>query len=318
MKKIKSKKAKATIVSISVAILLALLKTIFGVISGSLAVIASAVDSILDIISSSINYYAIKKAEAPPDENHPFGHGKFESLAAFIQSIIIMISGGFILYKSYLKIIHNSSVSNLSQGIYIMLFSIIITLFLVIYLNKTAKTENSNVLKADALHYEIDLFTNIGVLASLIIIKYTNFHYIDPLVSVIISLYIIFEAVKLAVEVSKDLLDAEIDSETKQQIIDILNDFDEFHLDFHNFRTRKAGSKMFVDFHLTLCQNLPLRDAHKICEKIENSIKNKIKDVDVIIHIDPCTILPCEGIDTCNRNKIILKLKELKNGGLNE
>ncbi len=312
MKKQKNKKTTATVVSISVAIFLTLLKTFFGVMSGSLAIIASAVDSILDIISSSINYYAIKKSEEPPDDKHPFGHGKFESLAAFIQSLIIMLSGGFILYKAYLKIAHNQKVSDLSQGIYTMIISLIVTFVLVLYLKKIAKSENSSVLKADALHYEIDLFTNLGILISLFLIKFTKIHLIDAIISIIISIYIIYEALKLAIDVSKDLLDTEIDPEIKEQILEILNEFDEFHLDFHNLRTRKAGSKMFVDFHLTLCQNISLREAHLITEKIEKTIKNKIENIDVIIHIDPCNILPCEGMDNCNRNKITLKLEDYK------
>ena len=308
----KNRKTTATVVSISVAIFLTLLKTAFGLMSGSLAIIASAVDSGLDIISSGINYYAIKKSEEPPDDKHPFGHGKFESLAAFIQSLIIMLSGGFILYKAYLKIVNKMWVTDLSQGIYVMITSLIVTFVLVVYLKKVAKSENSSVLKADALHYEIDLFTNFGVLISLFFIKYTGMHFIDAVTSVIISIYIIYEAMKLAVIVSKDLLDAEIDLETKKQITDVLKEFDEYYLDFHNLRTRKAGPEMFADFHLTLCQNISLREAHSITEKIEEAIKNKIENIDVIIHIDPCNIMPCEGADNCNISKAELKLKDNK------
>ena len=308
----KNRKTTATVVSISVAIFLTLLKTAFGLMSGSLAIIASAVDSGLDIISSGINYYAIKKSEEPPDDKHPFGHGKFESLAAFIQSLIIMLSGGFILYKAYLKIVNKIRVSDLSQGIYVMITSLIVTFALVVYLKKVAKSENSSVLKADALHYEIDLFTNFGVLTSLFFIKYTGMHFIDAVTSVIISIYIIYEALKLAVGVSKDLLDAEIDPETKKQITDVLSEFEDYHLDFHNLRTRKAGPEMFADFHLTLCQNISLREAHSITEKIEDAIKNKIENIDVIIHIDPCNILPCEGTDNCDISKAELKLKDNK------
>lgn len=319
-----SKKARATTFSIFTAATLAIVKTITGIMIGSLAIIASAADSILDIVSSSVNFYAIRKSEEPPDAEHPFGHGKFESLATFLQSLVIMLSGFYILYKAYYKFTHQLPVTHLDAGIAIMLFSILATFILSKYLKKVAKEENSQVLKADALHYEIDLLTNSGVLISLIIIKYSGLDLIDAIISAIISIYIMIEAIKLAMEASSDLLDSELPSEDIDELKRILDEYDDLHIDYHNLRTRKAGSKKFVDMHLTLCRNLPLVDAHQISDNIEKTIQAQIQDIDVIIHIDACSVKECDTLgkstnsedDTCNREKLILE--SFKNNEIND
>lgn len=308
-----SNKSVASIVSISVAVMLTVVKGIAGFSIGSLALLSSAVDSTLDILSSSINYFAIKKSEEPPDEKHPFGHGKFESLATFLQSLIILVSGGYILYKSYGKFITKGKIDNIDSGLYVMIFSIVSTVALTLYLRYVAKKSDSSILKADAMHYEIDILTNVGILISFFIIKYFGLHVVDPIISAVISLYIIYSAVKLSFEVSKDLLDVELPEAIKSDIIKILDSFDNLHIDFHRVRTRKSGSQKFLDLHLTLCRELSISDAHKIADTIERKLKNKIDDLDVTIHIDPCDIKSCPGIDACNDSKLRIELDKLKN-----
>jgi cation diffusion facilitator family transporter len=310
-----SDKSTASIVSISTAVLLTLVKGVAGFMIGSLALLSSAVDSVLDILSSTINYFAIKKSEEPPDEKHPFGHGKFESLATFLQSFIIFLSGAFILYKSYEKFMSKGTMKNIDSGLYVMIFAIVSTLILTLYLRMVARKTNSSILKADAMHYEIDILTNAGILISFVVIKFTNLHIIDPLISAVISVYIIYSSVKLSVEVSKDLLDVELPEEIKKDIVKILNSFDNLHVDFHKLRTRRSGSQKFLDLHLTLCKELSLSDAHKIADLIENRLKDKIVDLDVTIHIDPCDIKNCPGIDACNDSKLRLELDKISNDG---
>ena len=308
-------KSSAPKVSIAVATSLALLKALSGFFIGSLALLASSIDSILDIVASSINYFAIKKSEEPPDEKHPFGHSKFESMATFLQSIIIFLSGSFILYKSYEKMISKGVVESVDAGIYVMLVSIVVTIFLSIFLKKVAKQTGSSVLMADALHYDMDILTNAGIIIAFFIIKLTNFHVVDPIISIVISFYIIYSSIKLNFEVSKDLLDVELPKELKDEIVKIIEEYDILHVDYHKLRTRRAGSKKFVDMHLTLCRNLSLKDAHIISDFIENRIRENIPDSDVTIHVDPCDVADCPGIDACNDNKLKLELSKIKNGG---
>ncbi len=192
----KGNKTKAAKVAMSVAFCLAVSKAAVGFLTGSLSILSSAVDSILDIAASFFNFIAIKKAEEPADTGHQYGHGKYEAMATFIQSIIIFVSGLFILLSAWDKFIHNKHPEVSSAGFVVMGISIAATIFLTIYLRYVAKKEKSSVLEADAMHYSIDLYTNIGILAALFIIKLTGWTVIDSIVAALVAIYIIFSARK--------------------------------------------------------------------------------------------------------------------------
>lgn len=294
-------KTKIPLISITVAGILAISKLVVALYTGSMAVLSSALDSLLDIVASGVNFFALKTAEEPPDKTHPYGHGKFESLAAFVQALIIMGTGLFLLYKSIVNLIQKQYLTDINIGIYVMIFSVIMTLALTLSLRYYAKKYESAIILTDAMHYEIDLLTNSGILITLLIIRYTGFHQIDFFISSIISLYITYSAFKLAKEVSSDLLDREMSDDEQSKIKGILTDYNNSFIDYHKMRTRSSGKTKFVDMHITLCKNMSLGDAHRIADIIEQDLKNKIPDLDVIIHIDPCEVGHCPGQENCER-----------------
>ena len=267
--------------------------------TGSLAVLSSAFDSILDIISSSINFVAVRMAEEPPDDDHPYGHSKFEPLAAQIQSFLILFSGVYILYKAYTNIEEQTVIENLGINIYVMLFSMVATFFLVVFLKNVAKREKSAVLEADSLHYQIDLLTNGGVLIALIAIKYTGLHLIDSIVSAFIAVYIIISALKLNFSVTKELLDVVLPQEELDAIDKILTSHEHDIVDVHKLRTRKAGTQRFIDMHLVLWSKISLQDANDLRVDIENRIKQHFDDADVNIYIEPCKEDQCTKCIAC-------------------
>ena len=284
----KSGKTYATKIAMSVAFGLAVSKAAVGFITGSLSILSSAVDSILDIAASFFNFLAIKKAEEPADTGHQYGHGKYEAMATFIQSIIIFVSGLFILISAWDKFINNKHPEVSSASMIVMGISIGATIFLTIYLRYVAKKENSSVLAADAMHYSIDLYTNIGILLALFIIKLTGLTVIDSIVAAIVAVYIIFSAIKLSLQVSKQLLDSSIADEAYGKLVKVLDSFGDYHLDFHRLRTRSAGNEIFIDMHLTLCRKLTLDEVHQITDGIEQAIEKEIPGADVTIHPEPC------------------------------
>lgn len=284
----KSDKSKASAIAMSLALSLAFIKAIVGIFTGSLAIISSAVDSILDVFTSLFNFLAIKAAEKPADEHHQYGHGKYESLAAFIQSIIIFISGIFILFSAYKNIINNEHPEISNAGIAVMILSIFVTIGLTIYLRYMSKKEKSKILEADSMHYSVDLYTNIGILVSLFIIKYTGLVIIDSLVAILIALFIMYSAIKLSLDVSKELLDSSICKDDYNKILEILSGFNKYNLEFHNIRTRLSGNTVFVDMHLNLCKYLTLEQVHRLTDIVEYEIAREIPNSDVTIHPEPC------------------------------
>ena len=279
---------KATVVSSSVAAVLTLIKLIIGFASGSVAVLASAIDSVLDMFVSIFNYFAISNSEKPADKTFNYGRGKTEALASVIEGTIITISGLFLLYQAVKKAMSNEVSQLLETSIIVMLISLVITISLVLYLNYVAKKTNSMVIKADALHYKTDVFSNGAVLISLILVSLTGYEIIDVIVGGGIALYIIYSAYSLIQEGILVLLDRAVDEEVVSNIEEIIKQNDKVNT-YHLLKTREAANQTFVEVHLVFNCLITLMEAHKASDSIENKIKklDSRRDWIINIHMDP-------------------------------
>jgi cation diffusion facilitator family transporter len=280
---------KATIASSSVAGLLVLLKLTVGVLSGSIAVLASAIDSLLDLTVSMFNYFALHNAEKNPDEHFHFGRSKLEPLAAVIEGTIISLSALFILYEAIIKIVHPEDMRHMVESIGVMVASFVITGFLVLFLSYVAKKTKNMVIKADALHYKTDLFSNGAVLFALVAIHYTGEQLIDPLLGIAIAIYMIYSAIPIVKEGVLMLLDASLPEEEVKKIEEILENEPEITA-YHFLRTRESGSHVFISFHAVFNVSISLYDAHVIADRVEAKIKKlfpKDKKVHILVHMDP-------------------------------
>lgn len=283
-----TREKKATLISTSVAAFLIIGKFIIGIASGSVAVLASAVDSVLDMFVSIFNYFAISKSEKPADDTFNYGRGKIEALASVIEGTIITVSGLFLLYQAFKKAFTSETSSYLGISLVVMVLSLIITIILVMYLNKIAKQTNSMVVKADALHYKVDIYSNIAVLLSLILVQITSYEIFDVLIGGGISLYIIYSAYELIKEGVLVLIDKAIDGKLVEKIKNTLLNEEEITL-YHLLKTREAGKQTFVDVHLVFDCFITLIKAHEITDKVEKKIKNldEKRDWIITIHMDP-------------------------------
>lgn len=279
---------KATVVSTSVAAILTLMKLVVGIASGSVAVLASAVDSILDMFVSLFNYFAISNSEKPADKDFNYGRGKIEALASVIEGTIISLSGLFLLYQAIEKSINGEVSKYLDESLAVMLVSLFITIALVIYLNYVAKKTNNMVIKADALHYKTDVYTNAAVLISLVLVNVTGYEIVDVIVGGGISIFIIYSAYELIQEGVLVLLDKSVDEEIVEKIEKIFNKEERVN-NYHLLKTREAGNQTFVDVHLVFDCLITLMEAHRISDRIENKIKkiDKGKSWVINIHMDP-------------------------------
>ena len=279
---------KATVASSSVAALLVLLKLTVGVLSGSIAVLASAIDSLLDLTVSLFNYFALHNAEKDPDEQFHFGRSKLEPLAAVIEGTIISFSALFILYEAISKITHPAPMEYMDVSIYVMIVSFIITGLLVVFLNYVAKKTKNMVIRADALHYKTDIFSNAAVLFALVGVKYTGEQLIDPILGIAIALYMIYSAIPIVKEGILMLLDVALPKEDVDNIQEVLANEDGIS-NYHYLQTRESGSHIFISYHLVFNVSISLYDAHLIADKIEAKIKTLFTDkrVHILTHMDP-------------------------------
>jgi len=279
---------KATVVSTSVATLLVLMKMTIGIMSGSIAILASAIDSFLDLTVSLFNYFALHNSEKNPDDTFHFGRSKIEPLAAVIEGTVISLSALFILYEALSKIVHPKVMEHMSEGIAVMIASFIITALLVTFLNYVANKTHNMVIKADALHYKTDLFSNGAVLFALVVIHYTNIQLIDPILGIVISFYMIYSAIPIIKEGILMLLDAALPAEDVEKIKEIIES-EPVITAHHYLQTREAGSHIFISVHAVFNVSISLYDAHLVSDKVEAQIKALFKDKKshILIHMDP-------------------------------
>ena len=267
-----SPQKRATLISSSVATVLLFVKLLIGVASGSVAVLASAIDSLLDMLVSVFNFFAIKKSEENPNDTYQYGKGKIQAIAAVIEGTIISMSGLYIIYIGGKKLIERSSTSLLTPSIIAMGISIVITYFLVQYLLKVSKETDNLVIKADALHYKTDLWSNAAVLLALGLVYVTGLDWIDALFGIGIGIYIIYSAYEIIVEGIGILLDRALDGELVAGIGEILSKHPEV-TSYHWLRTRTDGTTNYVEFHMVLRPNMPLLEAHRIADEVEDKMR---------------------------------------------
>jgi len=266
-----SPQKRATLVSSSVATLLVIVKLILGVASGSVAVLASAIDSLLDMLVSAFNFFAIKKSEEHPDEEYHYGKAKVQAIAAVIEGTIITISGIYIIYEAIKKLSKGTETTLLTPSILAMTFSIIITYLLVKYLLKVARETENLVIKADALHYQTDLWSNAAVLVALGLVYMTGMDTIDAIFGLGIGIYIIYSAYEIIQEGIEILLDRALDADIVENIGKIISDHPEI-TSYHWLKTRTDGDTNYVEFHMVLRPSMLLLEAHRIADEVEDKI----------------------------------------------
>ncbi|MGZ5208614.1 MAG: cation diffusion facilitator family transporter [Sulfuricurvum sp.] len=279
---------KATLISSSVAFVLVTFKLTVGIISGSVAVLASAVDSLLDMVVSAFNYFALHNSSKEPDEYFNFGRRKLEPLAAVIEGTIISLSALFILYEAISKMVQNKPIQHLSLSIWVMIGSMLITAGLVVFLSLVAKKTKNMVIQADALHYKTDLLSNAAVLISLVIISFTEYTLIDPILGIGISMYMIYSAFPLIRNGIMMLLDAALPLEDVRKITTILENETDIN-SYHDLLTRNSASEIYISVHIVFSISTSLYDAHLVGDRIELALKNCFPDntIHALIHLDP-------------------------------
>ena len=290
-----AKKLFAAKLSITAAVCLAVSKFIIGIVTGSMAVLSSAIDSMLDILMSGVNFLAIRHADQPADEKHAYGHGKFETIAAVVQSLIIGGSGVWIFLESMRRLISGTAPTNLGSGIIVLAVSIVVSFGISRYLVKTARETNSPALESESLHFAMDVYTNLALAVGLILMFFFTIPWLDALLSLCASCYIMFEAFRLIRKAMGDILDAQLPLDEQNTIETIIETQGSGQWNIHNLRTRRSGSHRIIDFHLTVCRNLTVQTSHSITEMLEKKIDEKLPNSDVIIHIEPCSHKDCKG-----------------------
>ncbi|MEI8047296.1 MAG: cation diffusion facilitator family transporter [Bacteroidota bacterium] len=289
------KKGRVAALSVVSNSTLVIFKLIVGFVTGAVSILSESIHSGVDLVASLIAFFAVRAAGKPADEEHTFGHGKFENLSAAIEGLLIFVAAGWIIYESVSKLIFPEPVDNLQWGIIVMGVSAITNLIVSRKLFKVGKETDSAALLADGWHLRTDVWTSAGVAVGLtvymlgrIFLPDLNLDWIDPVIAMGVAGLIVKAAWELTSEAVTYLLDASLPEEEEKVITAIINEMAPQVLNFHNFKTRKAGSERFVEFHLVVNKDLTVERAHDICDDITAKIKLEFPKTEVMIHTEPC------------------------------
>jgi len=276
----------ATYASVATASVLIVVKLIVWFMTGSMSLLATLLDSTMDILASLITLFAVRIAIAPADDDHHFGHGKAEQLAVLAQSAFIAGSAVVLILNTLDRITGDDViVENESLGIAVMVFSLVATLALLAVQRYVIKKTDSPAIKSDSLHYQVDLLTNLAVLAALV---GSSFGYVqmDNVLALLIGAYMLFSVRSLAWEAIQQLMDRALPEEDLQQIKRRALSVDGV-LGIHNVRTRVSGSIPFIEMHLELHADITLDCAHELGARAKRAVLEYLPDADVIFHLDP-------------------------------
>jgi cation diffusion facilitator family transporter len=278
----KVKIARLSVLSNSILIII---KLIVGFISGSVSILSEAIHSSMDLIAAVIAFFSVKVSDTPPDSRHPYGHGKVENISGVIEAILIFIAAALIIFEAVRKLLGEAIVlDKIWIGSLVMIISAGINAYVSHRLYKVARETKSVALEADALHLKTDVFTSIGVAVGLALIIITGIKWLDPIVAILVALFIIKESYELMKKAFTPLLDT---AWNEDEITELGTKLNQLKVNYHSLRTRVAGNYRFIDIHIEGPPEETVGDAHKYCDEIENKLMADYENLNVTIHVEP-------------------------------
>ena len=277
--------AKLAIFAVS---LLIGMKVAASIVTGSIAITADAIHSVIDLFGVVIGYVGIRISNKPPDERHPFGHGKAENVAGVVIAGLIAIAAGVIAYQAVARMITGGVVELVTLGIYVTAAAIAINLAVSWYAMKVARATDSIALEATARDMLADVLSSAAVLVGLILVQLTDIAILDPIVALLVAALIVRTAYLVMKKSLAGLMDTKLPQAEEDEIIACLREHGGQIAGFHKVRTRKAGSQRHIDFHLLVSKHINVEKAHQLCDELEREIETRLSYTSVTIHIEPC------------------------------
>ena len=274
---------------VTFSILLFALKVVAYFLTNSVAVLTDALESTVNVVTGFTGLYSLRLASKPRDDNHPYGHGKIELISASFEGILILVAGLIIVYESLINLLHPHVVQQLDAGIMLIASTAVINYGLGWWCIKTAKKEHSMALEASGKHLQSDTWTTVGIIAGLILLRFTGIAWIDSAVAMIFALFIIVEGGKIIRKTVAGLTD-EADAELLKHLIEVLNQQKhESWIDLHNLRIIKYGPILHLDCHITVPWYFNVNEAHEEVSSLEKLIATEFQQsLEMFVHTDGC------------------------------
>ncbi|MBM7868073.1 cation diffusion facilitator family transporter [Heliomicrobium gestii] len=263
-------------------------KLTIGWLSGSVSVISEGIHSGIDLVAALIAFFSVREASRPADDNHQFGHGKIENVAGTIEALLIFVAAVWIIYEAVEKLSHGGAPPETGWGVVIMAISAGVNYYVSFRLMAVARKTESVALEADALHLRTDVYTSLGVLFGLILLKLTGWTLLDPIVAIGVALLIIKASWDLLQEAFMPLLDQRLPEEEESQIQERIQRHAAKYVNVHAIRTRRAGAERHIDMHMVFCKKTSIEESYDISHRVAREIQEIFPRSTVLVHQEPC------------------------------
>ncbi|PZS06987.1 MAG: cation transporter [Solirubrobacterales bacterium] len=283
-----SLKQRAALLSVVSNSVLILLKLGAGTVTGSVAILTEAVHSSIDLIASIVAFVSVRKAGEPADESHRYGHQKIENLSAAIEGILILVGSAAIAFQAIRRLLGHGRVHTIGLGIGVVALSIAVNVVVSRLIARNARVTESPALEGDAAHLRTDALSSAAVLAALALVKLTGAQWLDPVVALLVAAAIVVTGVRLLMRSSRVLVDEALPGDEVDAIRAAVEDFGARGVvGYHELRTRRAGSRRYVDLHVQFSAGTSLESAHRTAHELQDVIGGRLRGADVLIHLEP-------------------------------
>jgi cation diffusion facilitator family transporter len=274
-------------ISLATTVLLLGLKLAVGIISGSIAVLSDAIDSATDVVGGTAALASVRIAAWPADEDHPYGHGKVESISASVAATVVAIGGGFVVFQAVRRLSTGSPDIDVELALVPMLLAVAANAVLAVYMRREARRAQSLALASEATHLQTNVIQAGAVTAGLVLVGVTGARVFDPLVALGLAVYMAWTAVHLARQALSEIMDVALPDEELRAIHDVIAGHEGEIRGFHRLRSRKSGPTRHVDMHLIVDPQRTVEEVHAVCDEIEREIGEHLPGAVVTTHLEP-------------------------------
>jgi len=256
-------------------------------LTGSVGFMSDAMESLVNLVAGIVAFVALTIASRPADREHPFGHDKAEYFSSLIEGVLILLAAVGIIYSAINRLYHPRPLEDLGYGMALSILATSINFATARVLLHYGKKHDSITLEADAHHLMTDVWTTLGIVAGIVMVKFTSWQLLDPLMAIAVGCSIIYTGGKLVVRSADGLMDSKLSEKELILIKQVLDRYRSQGIDYHALYTRQASSKRFVTFHLLFPGDMTVLQAHKVSKTVEEEIASVLPHSDVFIHIEP-------------------------------
>jgi cation diffusion facilitator family transporter len=273
--------------SIAAALATIGLKAAAYFLTGSVGLLSDALESVVNLVAASVALVSLVIAARPPDTTHEYGHDKIEYFSSGIEGTLILVAAAGIVVASVQRLLAPEPLQQVGIGLILSIAASVINFVVARVLYRVGINRESITLQADAQHLMGDVWTSVGVVAGVIVVSLSGIYWLDPLIGILVAIYILYTGVRLVMRSFRGLMDTPISADERSTVEAILNGYRLNGVDFHALRTRQAGARRFISVHVLVKDTWTVKRGHDLVEALEGDLRRAIPNASILTHLEP-------------------------------